>query len=385
MSGHRSRSLIRSLFEWSAIVLLTVLVGEGVARIAGVRPLTAADELWRNHPRWGWHHEPNSTDVFVKTDFTQEIHINSRGLREREFPYEKPAGTRRILVIGDSSVAGFEVKEEERFTRVLERELAARGLRYEVINAGTRGWGTDQSLLFLQEEGLRYQPDIVIYLWCDNDLFDNATIHRPYRRYGKPWMVPAEDGTVTPRGIPVPEYAYRSNLRVGEDGEPLELPVAFRKQAVLWLRDVVVCRSAFATFLVDLAIRVDSLSKGVQNAGSYGDATDGPAKTGGESHVFRATTGMLRAMDRSSRAAGARFVLALADTGAGAMRDAAGIPAIDDLKRFQARIRPGMDLYVKNDPHMNALGHELYGQALAETLVAAGYVGDPAVAAVPKP
>jgi hypothetical protein len=245
-----------------------------------------------------------------------------------------------------------------------------------VINAGTRGWGTDQSLLFLQDEGVRYQPDLVVYLWCVNDLYDNATIHRPYRRYGKPWMVPAEDGTVTVRGIPVPDYAYRSNLRVGEDGEPVDLPVSFAKQAVLWLRDVVVCRSAFATALVDLAIRADSFSKGVQEAGSYGDATDRPTDLGEQGIAFRATAGMLREMQRTSEAAGARFVLALADVGAGPLRDAAGVAPLDDFVRFRARIEPGMQLYVENDPHMNELGHRLYGEALAESLLAAGWVGD---------
>jgi hypothetical protein len=123
------RSLLRSLFDWVLVVFVTLALGEGAARIAGIRPLTSADHLWRAHERWGWHHEPNSTDLFVKLGFTQEIHINSHGLRERELPYEKPAGVLRILMLGDSYVAGFEVKEEERFSRVVEDLLTRRGDR----------------------------------------------------------------------------------------------------------------------------------------------------------------------------------------------------------------------------------------------------------------
>jgi lysophospholipase L1-like esterase len=356
------------------VVLLTLGLGEGAARIAGVRPLTAADRLWRAHERWGWHHEPNSTDLFVKLDFAQEIHINSHGLREREIPYEKPAGVLRILMIGDSYTAGFEVKEEERFSRVVEDRLVQRGDRVQVINAGTRGWGTDQSLLFLQDEGVRYAPDLVVYVWNANDLTDNQTIHRPFRVYGKPWFVARPDGSVEPRGIPVPRYRYREDLRVGPDGEPLVLSVPLRSQATLWLRDVLVCRSAFATWLTRVAIGADALRDRMQKAGSFDDAADVSTTMDADSEPFRATAGMLRAMQRSAREAGARFVLAAAGPELEAMRAAAEVPKLDDLDRFRARIHPGDQLFIPNDPHMNALGHRLYGEALAEALLAAGYV-----------
>jgi lysophospholipase L1-like esterase len=370
--------LLRSLLDWFLVVLVTLALGECAARVAGVRPLTAADRLWRAHDRWGWHHEPNSTDLFVKLDFAQEIHINSHGLREREIPYEKPAGVLRILMVGDSYTAGFEVKEEERFSRVVEDELTRRGIRVQTVNAGVRGWGTDQILLFLQDEGLRYEPDLVVYAWNSNDLTDNQTIHRPFRVYGKPWFVAQADGSVEPRGIPVPHYSYRQDIRVGDDGEPVVLPVPFRSQATLWLRDVLVCRSAFATWLTGMAIRADALKDHVQKAGSYDDTADLGSTVAADSEPFRATVGMLRAMDEATRDAGARLVLAAAGPDVEAIRTAAGLPKLGDLDRFRARIRPGDQLYVPNDPHMNALGHRLYGEALAEALVAAGYVEAPA-------
>ena len=377
------RSLLRPLRDWALVVLVTLALGEVAARVAGVRPLTAADRLWRAHDRWGWHHEPNSTDLFVKLDFAQEIHINSHGLREREIPYEKPAGVLRILMVGDSYTAGFEVAEEERFSRVVEDLLARRGDRVQVINAGVRGWGTDQILLFLQDEGLRYAPDLVVYVWNANDLTDNQTIHRPFRVYGKPWFVARPDGSVEARGIPVPRYAYREDLRVGPDGEPVALPVPLRSQATLWLRDVLVCRSAFATWLTGMAIRADALKDRVQKAGSYDDTADVSAVPDPDSEPFRATVGMLRAMQRSARDAGARFVLAAASPDVEPVRAAAAVPELDDLDRFRARVHPGDVLFVPNDPHMNALGHRLYGEALADALVAGGYVEARALASAP--
>lgn len=37
----------------------------------------------------------------------EDVKINSKGLRDREFPYEKTEGVKRILVIGDSVTFGF--------------------------------------------------------------------------------------------------------------------------------------------------------------------------------------------------------------------------------------------------------------------------------------
>jgi acyl-CoA thioesterase-1 len=45
----------------------------------------------------------------------------------------------RIVVLGDSLVAGFQLKQSEAFPAQLERALKARGHRVEVINAGVSG------------------------------------------------------------------------------------------------------------------------------------------------------------------------------------------------------------------------------------------------------
>jgi hypothetical protein len=378
LSARRFRTLIRQLAEWTAIVLVTCLVGEVASRLLGERPLTPGALVWRHHDRWGWHHEPNARDLFVKMGFAQEIQINSHGLREREIGYEKPAGVERILVIGDSSVVAFEVAPDERFTEVAERLLAEGGHRVEIVNAGTRGWGSDQSLLFLEDEGLRYHPDLVLYKWTDNDAYDNATIHRPWRKFGKPWFTIDAAGALAPRGIPVPLYPYTSNLRVGDAGELVEMPIGLRKQALLWVRDVFVCNSAFASWMTKVAMSVPSLTRSVGEAGSYVDGTDRPADMGDTSHVFRVTVAILREMDRVSRAGGARFAVLAADDGFGkAAREAAGLPSLGDIARLRDRTPPGANLLAEHDPHWNALGHRLYGEALVDSLLAAGLVEEP--------
>src|SRR4029450_8421458 len=126
-----------------------------------------------------------------------------------------------------------------------------------------------------------------------------------------------------------------------------------------WFRDVFVCRSAFATWLTSLAIRADALRNPLRAASSYNDSVDLSSAPTGDSEVFRVTVGMLRALDRSSREAGARFVMAARGMGGGPGGEAAGLPALDDMKRFRAKIQPGDVVTVPNDGHLNALGHRL--------------------------
>ncbi|MBU1849701.1 MAG: hypothetical protein KKH40_03155, partial [Nanoarchaeota archaeon] len=48
-------------------------------------------------------------------------------------------------------------------------------LDYEVINLGVSGYGTDQELILLQKEGLKYNPDVVILgFYLENDKPDNS-------------------------------------------------------------------------------------------------------------------------------------------------------------------------------------------------------------------
>jgi lysophospholipase L1-like esterase len=66
-----------------------------------------------------------------------------------------------------------------------------------VINGGTLGYSTDQELLFYRLEGRRYQPDLVIVLFCSNDLYFNTTGEQ-----GKPWFEIEGDRLVL-QGSPV--------------------------------------------------------------------------------------------------------------------------------------------------------------------------------------
>ncbi len=146
----------------------------------------------------GWKNIPD----FTATTMGKPLRINSKGLRDREYPYEKPAGTRRILVLGDSMTWGLGVGDDELFTEVLEKRLETEQPRWEVINAAVSGYGTDQEFLFLRQEGFKYQPDIVMVLfYLVNDREDNVSTIR--YGLGKPCFARGTvDALVPPRYNP---------------------------------------------------------------------------------------------------------------------------------------------------------------------------------------
>lgn len=118
---------------------------------------------------------PGSEGRDTKSEFDVPVKINSHGLRDREFAYEKPPGTYRILVLGDSQTFGFGVHAEESYPKVLERILRKEARQpVEVINTGVPGSGTAHQLFFLEHQGWKYQPDLVVVGYFFNDITNNS-------------------------------------------------------------------------------------------------------------------------------------------------------------------------------------------------------------------
>jgi len=102
--------------------------------------------------------------------------INSLGLRGREVERRKPAGTYRILGIGDSFTLGAGVRDDDTFLRRLESSLNAGGARrYEVLNAGVEGYNTRDEVLYLERQWLALDPDLVLIGFYLNDAYSDVT------------------------------------------------------------------------------------------------------------------------------------------------------------------------------------------------------------------
>lgn len=134
---------------------------------------------------------PNKSVVHARGCFRGLVVTNQWGERDRERTIEKPAGTLRIALIGDSVVEAAQVKPDEVLNIQMEKMLAASGRKnVEVMAFGVEGIGTTQELLLYNQKVRQFHPDIVLLLFVDNDVMNNSSTIQP-RTYGvHTWYAP---------------------------------------------------------------------------------------------------------------------------------------------------------------------------------------------------
>ena len=139
---------------FSVALFVSAAAAEGFLRIVDL-PLAQPilKEIMQPSDVLGYQHVPLLSDRTIK--------INSHGLRDREFSYEKPEGVKRILGIGDSFTFGYGVNLDNCYLKQLERDLNQNGDKWEVINAGVTGYNMWQYLAYFEHYGYRYEPDLV--------------------------------------------------------------------------------------------------------------------------------------------------------------------------------------------------------------------------------
>jgi lysophospholipase L1-like esterase len=152
---------------------------------------------YRFDPDVGWAMQPNLKEESFRT--------NSAGMRSaRDFSEEPVPGHRRILFVGDSYTFGANVRDEETFQAVLERDHLP---SWDVINMGVSGYGPDQALLLYEKIGTRYRPDIVVLGFFDRGFF---RLFSDFRSYAKPHFALNGNEGLELEGVPVvsPEELY---------------------------------------------------------------------------------------------------------------------------------------------------------------------------------
>jgi hypothetical protein len=83
--------------------------------------------------------------------------------------FQKPAGTVRIAVLGDSFVWGGATPYEQAWGHKLDQKIAERYNQIEVLNWGLSGWSTMTELQFLKTEGNKYTLDVLLVGFVRND------------------------------------------------------------------------------------------------------------------------------------------------------------------------------------------------------------------------
>jgi hypothetical protein len=206
-------------------VVSVFLLGEIFARwlMPGWAPARAErTAFWEYDPLLGWSQRAGARGTFSHLDFAVEVQINSDKLRDQEHPV--PRGPqRRLMVLGDSFAWGFGVEAHERFSDL----MAARRTDWEFINAAVSGYATDQQVLYFEERGSKYRPDVVLLLLYLNDFEENLCPAR--YNYFKPYFV-LENGALAPQNNPVPsatvaQWLWRNVLQTTYLGTGASYPV----------------------------------------------------------------------------------------------------------------------------------------------------------------
>lgn len=117
---------------------------------------------------------PNMEFWHTSADGSWKFITNAQGFRDVEdYSYEKPDGVLRVLSLGDSQTQGFEVRQDQTFSEISERFLKEHGFKAQVFNTGISGFGMAEQLAFLENEGIKYKPDVVLVGFYANDFEDN--------------------------------------------------------------------------------------------------------------------------------------------------------------------------------------------------------------------
>ena len=130
--------------------------------------------VYRVDPRVGYYPAPHQNIH----RYGGEIHINAFGMRSREVTAEKPTGTFRILMLGDSTLyGGSYVDQSQMYATRLEvllnqepRRLPNSPRQVEVLGMGVNGWGPQHELAYVEEFGL-FHADLIMVMGPPDDAY----------------------------------------------------------------------------------------------------------------------------------------------------------------------------------------------------------------------
>lgn len=112
------------------------------------------------------------TQPYFDGDGCVAMHFNRFGMRDAEDrTLAKPAGTRRILCLGDSFTLGWGVRADHNWPVLVEERLRLGHPELQVVNGGGTGSAyVDEYELALRHRHGRFDPDLVVVTLCLNDL-----------------------------------------------------------------------------------------------------------------------------------------------------------------------------------------------------------------------
>ncbi len=172
--------IVRRLRFWTIYLLVAMFASLALLEVA-VRLLGLAPPLPQQYssnvadPFLPWKPRPLSVVEGRSDEYQVRYEHNSAGFRDVEHSLKKPAGTFRILGLGDSFTYGVGARYEETYLYRLEQMLNERPQGHqaiEVIKAGVPRYWPEPERLMLEHYGLSYAPDLILVAFLPNDVID---------------------------------------------------------------------------------------------------------------------------------------------------------------------------------------------------------------------
>jgi lysophospholipase L1-like esterase len=332
------RALLVACVIATAALLLLELGARLLADVLGISPYMQYDE------RIGWTARPNAFKRHRDRagQFDVNYRINELGYRGTAYAKEKPQGTFRIVILGDSTGFGWGVSELDTFSAIIDRELPST----EVINLSLSGYGTDQSFLKFVDIGIGFKPDLVILQISHNDF--EEIMHPFFNQKPKPHFVGGPDGKLALANVPARPRGARMKAFYANS-----LPVPFKE----WL--------GWNSYAFNL---LNELYYGVrrQNAGPAGPAT---------SIYSKESVSMLNAIARmlhtSVSSIGAHGVIVFSAESISVNRyiDENHMQLLDLYPRFlEAGSGDAAYCYFADGYHWNTTGHRIAANELMQVI-----------------
>jgi len=288
------------------------------------------------------------------SEYSIDVAYNAWGFRG-PIPDPNPAANvTRILLIGDSQTEGLQVRYEETYGVVLQRNLERLlpERHFEVVNLAVSAYGTHQEVLTLRRYGARVRPCwVVLGFYPGNDLTDNVR-----------WPLIAEDMA----GVRLVDHRFSIGQR-------------------LWLGTKVWLGSTSQLYIFSTSRIKELLSRRLL---ARAGLIEHSAPVADMSRPLRVTEELMLMARKDANALGAQLIVLVipestqvfsseesASSGSDAIQqrfsswfDREAILYVKVLTALRAAQQRGERPFFSKDGHLNSVGHRIVGDTLARRM-----------------
>jgi len=357
--------------------LVFFLVIETGLRLLGQRSQSTIN---RFDPDLGWVKKEGESSTRNTSEYNVTYKINKLGLRDdRDLLVDKPVNERRVIFLGDSFTLGYTVDRKDLFVDILENTLSKEKRKYafQMINAGTEGYSSDQELFWLWKYGWKMSPEIVVMNFYENDIFWNSEDH--YQHFPKP-IFPIEgiENNLMESKLKDPgeQSWFTSHTAVGKFISSLQtsLPTFEYKPGNQLFKEMGVLLNAKEEYIIKALDHTKAILKAFKSSCEERKIKPVLAFIPSKAQVYKEFKDKL----------GERLKLNDDEWNPNLPMERVknlcreiGLDFIDPLPFFMDQAEKGIDLYYKIDRHFSPKGNQVFAQVLYNHLVTSQYLGVP--------